>query len=856
MSPAPAPGTGPLEIRADPAGGADLAERADPAVRADPAAGADPAVRSDSAEGADPAVRVDPAAGADPLGRAGQAGQDARWRSFWPADRVRRPLDVARLSVAVTGLAGLVLLAVGAPDLTQSLAGLVPVVRSGVARGVLAVVNAAVSVAVFGVLAGILVDALRSRRFSLTCAALACAVGGAAGFGLGSLVTVVSGGAAMSLLAGPPEVSAGLPVTALVALLLGADLHGRRWWRAARVVTMAAIACALALGSLALPSAAYAVLVGSAAGFGVRVALGVARARPSDLVITAVLAAAGLDLTDLRLEYQVAGRARYAGVARGRGEVRVTVLDRDRGGVPAVRRTWRLLRLTTAVVGKPALTLRGQLERQALTAELARSAGVDAPEVLALLAAEPALLLAERALAGPTLESADVVDAAAGALPAFVALRRLHVAGLAHGNLSADGVVLLPGGRAGFADFAVAQPAATELQRALDLVTLLVVVAQRVGVPEAVAALREAYHLTGARESQLAALLQPVSLPRPVRRSVRRTPMLAELRTAIAGSADPAAAVGVPRMERLRPRTVVSVVGASVAAYLLATQLSKVNLAAALGSAQLGWLAVALVGSAVTYLGSAVALSAFVSIRLQLGRTALVQLASSFVALVTPPAVGHVGLNIRYLHKAGLPTSVAAADVAVKEVLTVAVTVPLLLVCGWLSGASGSRLTLLPSGTVLTILAVTAGILAVVAVLPPTRRLLRRRLEPLIRSTLPQLVATLSDPRRLIAAVSGVLVLNAGYVLALDASLRAFSSSLTLPTLVVVYLAASTLGSAAPTPGGLGAVEAALVGGLTASGVPVAAAVTAVLAFRAATFWLPAPIGWGAFVALQRTGRI
>lgn len=106
-------------------------------------------------------------------------------------------------------------------------------------------------------------------------------------------------------------------------------------------------------------------------------------------------------------------------------------------------------------------------------------------------------------------------------------------------------------------------------------------------------------------------------------------------------------------------------------------------------------------------------------------------------------------------------------------------------------------------------------------------------------------MAASSDPRRVALAVAGVLLLNGGYVTALGASLLAFSASLAIPTLVVIYLAASTLCSAAPTPGGLGAVEAALVGGLTATGTPVATAVTAVLVFRAATFWLPAPIGWG-----------
>ena len=40
-----------------------------------------------------------------------------------------------------------------------------------------------------------------------------------------------------------------------------------------------------------------------------------------------------------------------------------------------------------------------------------------------------------------------------------------------------------------------------------------------------------------------------------------------------------------------------------------------------------------------------------------LARTCLVQLASSFVTLVTPPTVGHVGINIRYLQRSGIPTA-------------------------------------------------------------------------------------------------------------------------------------------------------------------------------------------------------
>jgi uncharacterized protein (TIRG00374 family) len=67
-----------------------------------------------------------------------------------------------------------------------------------------------------------------------------------------------------------------------------------------------------------------------------------------------------------------------------------------------------------------------------------------------------------------------------------------------------------------------------------------------------------------------------------------------------------------------------------------------------------------------------------------------------------------------------------------------------------------------------------------------------------------------------------------------------------------VYLTGSALGSIIPTPGGLGAVEAALTAGLTAAGVPGGVAVSAVLLFRLLTFWLPVPLGWAAFNYLER----
>jgi uncharacterized protein (TIRG00374 family) len=74
-----------------------------------------------------------------------------------------------------------------------------------------------------------------------------------------------------------------------------------------------------------------------------------------------------------------------------------------------------------------------------------------------------------------------------------------------------------------------------------------------------------------------------------------------------------------------------------------------------------------------------------------------------------------------------------------------------------------------------------------------------------------------------------------------------------VPSLVLLaYVTASVLGSIPLTPGGLGFVEAGLVGVLTLAGVNAGDAVVATLAYRLVAFWLPIPVGGVAYVVFRR----
>jgi glycosyltransferase 2 family protein len=82
------------------------------------------------------------------------------------------------------------------------------------------------------------------------------------------------------------------------------------------------------------------------------------------------------------------------------------------------------------------------------------------------------------------------------------------------------------------------------------------------------------------------------------------------------------------------------------------------------------------------------------------------------------------------------------------------------------------------------------------------------------------------------------------------------SSKLSFAVVAVVFLAGQAIGSAVPTPGGLGAVEATMTAGLAAADLPGETAVSAVLLFRSVTFWLPVVPGWLAFTHLQRQQKL
>jgi putative heme transporter len=89
-------------------------------------------------------------------------------------------------------------------------------------------------------------------------------------------------------------------------------------------------------------------------------------------------------------------------------------------------------------------------------------------------------------------------------------------------------------------------------------------------------------------------------------------------------------------------------------------------------------------------------------------------------------------------------------------------------------------------------------------------------------------------------------------LLCLASSIKAAGAHVPWWGIVLAWAAGTGSASLDLTPGGLGVVEAALTGALVALGVPGRQALTAVLVYRAITFWLAAAVGWVIYWRLRR----
>lgn len=771
--------------------------------------------------------------------------------------RLRRPGDLARFIVAVILVTATFLLGWGASSTTAGLDEDISAGASLLPGFLVLTLNIIAGLGTLGLPIAIAVNLIIRRRVrQLFDALLALLVAIVVLNVITFVIAEIGSPRMLTALAGStnPNSATTAPILGgLIAFVTVSRVVGRRpWTLLATIVTASLVTVSLLSSGIAPAGIAISLLTGWAIGLLTRYALGTPTTRPNGFEIAGTLDGCGFPIVELRAERSTSRGRRYAATTRSGDTLQVTVLDRDMEGSGLVNAAWTAIRLRDDP-GTGAFNMRRTLDHSALLSYAGQVAGAPVPRLLASSEVGPdASLLAYEYVAGTLFAEAD--DITDDDLErTWRALRTLHEHRISHRALSADHLLRDADGNVWLLGRSGGSVAASEVSMRIDVAELLSTLALLTSVERAVATGRLVLGVDGL--ARALPVLQPVALSPGTRRALRKQKgVMVQLRDALV-ELHPDADLETINIERIKPRTVAMLLIGTIAAYVLLTQLASVDVPTLFANADWRWLAVGAALTVVTFIGSAWSLSGFVPERLKLTRTFMAQLAGAFSTLVSPPTLGTVAVNMRFLTKSGLNPALAAASVGVSQL--VALIVHILLIIGFgIAAGTQTDLTFNPPRALVVAVAVALVVSLALFAIPAIRKPVTRRVAPMIREAIPRLITVAQRPAKLLEGIGGMLLLNVAYIGVLWSCVRAFDGEMPISVIALVYLAGATLGQAAPTPGGIGAVEAALAAGLTAGGLDGGIAVSAVLLFRLITFWIPTIPGYWAFNTLQKKGAL
>lgn len=628
-----------------------------------------------------------------------------------------------------------------------------------------------------------------------------------------------------------------------------------RWRLVGRIVLVLGLVGHLGV-TLANPARiATAVVMASAAAALVQLLVGAPSTRPRARTVGTILERLGYDIAAV----ERAGRFRgfigfWVELADG-AQLFVKVVGRDAWAVLLPVRLYRLARFRDVGQERPFRSLRSIVEHEALSSLKAHADGVPTPRLTVVAEFPPdAMLMAFEASARqrvsdiePERRTPELADAA------WSIVARLQRSHTVHGHVNADTLLVDDAGDVVLVEFGSASLGVVGPALSTDVAELLAATAAPLGPGSAVASA-----VAGIGPEAVAAALprlQPLALTPRTRAAVKAAGCLDELRDEVQ-RATGAAPAAIAELERIKVRTVVSLAMAGLALWTLIPQLVGMSTVwGELRHANWWWAVAALAMSAITYVGAAVSLDGSLPERLPLAPNIGVHLATSFVAVAAPG--GALALTTRFLQKRGIDTPSAVAAVGVDLVAGGIVHVTLTGLFLALAGTSGLKTFALPSlGPLGLAAAAIVAIGAVVLALPWTRAQLRTRVLPATKRSMASVGEIARQPGTMIELFGGSLAITLGYLLALEVSVAAFGTAPAFTSVAIVYLIGTAISSVAPTPGGIGAVEATLIAGLTSAGMPGTTAVAAVILFRLVTFWIPLLPGWGMLTVMQRSGSV
>jgi uncharacterized membrane protein YbhN (UPF0104 family) len=786
----------------------------------------------------------------------------AFWSSSADAPRVRRPSDAA---VAVIGLVAIGLLAISAPGPTDSDSQIAEAIASlpGLLGWFWEAAYAATLLWAIVLMGAALVT--RHRRVllleQLAAAVLAVVVGGTIAVLEGSTWSQVW---ASLLSHDSSTVYPALRFTLVVAVIAVTSPHIARPQRrlGGWVVALGA------LGGLALGiDTVLGLLAGLALGVTVAALVHLVAGSPGGHApieqLRDELADLGVEVEDLDYVEDAAGVTARGTDATGR-RLLVRVYGRDAWEASLFASVWQRLwyRQAGSVSG---VGRQQQAEHEAFLTLLAERAGVPVQPVVTagtVWGRDAILVRHDDGVRFDLLEPGAIGTPQVEA--AWRALDALHLAGMAHGAITAGSLVLADDGQVLLTDLEAGVDAAAEAERATDIAQMLVTTALAVGVEESVRI--AAAQLGDERLVTSLPYLQTAAFDTEVRKAIKAADWkVAALRESVA------AATGTeqPPLEKLRRVSlsqIAMLVVLIVVAYTIIGAIAGVGLDTLVEQfqgASWWWVGAAVLLAVGIYFGQAIAMQGAAVDRLPFVPVLGLEMSIAFVGLAVPSSAAKIGMTIRFLQLVGSnPT--AAVTISLLDSFSGFLVQALVIVLTLFTGV----VTLTPANTSGTGIGSTLenvdwAAVGVIALVLLVLAILVIRFVPKVRRFVVDRTAegreslqVLRSPRKLVQIAFGSVLWNVVAAVVLGASLNAFGHSATFAELILINTLVALFSGLMPVPGNVGVAEAALTAGLVAIGIPQPVAMSTAIVYRLATYFVPAIYGYVSLQLMRRRGYL
>ncbi len=534
-------------------------------------------------------------------------------------------------------------------------------------------------------------------------------------------------------------------------------------------------------------------------------------------------------------------------IAKGKPSLFIKIVGIDNNVADLLFKSFRRIIYRRLEDEQPYLSAKRQLEHEAYVAMLAKKAGVNTPDIVAIFEAETdRWAMAQVMIPGKSLDSIDPKRISNKVLESiWKEVKTLHDNHIIHRDLRAANIFLDDKNEPWIIDFGFSEASIKPESFYRDTVELVASLSLLVGIDRTV---DSAIKVIGKDELRHSLPYLSFSSLSGATTSAykKQRKEFKKLKSKLI-KATGVKKVKSVEMKRLNFKTFLILVSLGVAIYVLAPQF--VNLGDSLDAAKgADWryIGVGVVLSAFTYFLSGLAYKFMTIYPVKLWPTVLIQVASSFASKVAPAGTGGIALNGRYLYKNNHDITQAGAVATLNTILGLLGHISVVVFISLFT--PGSVVDLLPDIHVsLTIVIFSA--LAVLSIIisafafPAMRKLFTKGR----RKVFEQFAFYWDNPSKIILGYLASVAITLTYTATLYFSALALGIHLDILDAIYVFTFGAIVATVTPTPGGIGGAEAAFVAGLTTVGVDTPTALTITLLYRLLTFWLPILPGFLAF---------